>query len=41
MELVDFVGQQFQIELTPAETLPGALDRIEDIARLVARKRAA
>ena len=38
MGLVDFVQQQFRIELTAAETLPAALDRIEDIARLVARK---
>jgi acyl carrier protein len=41
MELVGFVQRQFRIELTAAETLPAALDRIDDIARLVAQKRVA
>lgn len=37
--LVSFVEGKFAIELSASETGPESFDRIEDIARLVARKR--
>ena len=39
--VVTFVEREFQVQLSATETLAGSFDTIEDIARLIARKRAA
>jgi acyl carrier protein len=39
--LADFVQRRFGIELTASDTMAPAFDRIDDIAALVIRKRAA
>jgi len=41
LELAGFVQQAFGVKLSATDLLADSFDRIEDIARLVARKRAA
>ena len=37
--LIDFIEKEFRIEVTASERTPESLDRIQDIAGLVLRKR--